>query len=50
MGRHIKLHFAVDTETHDVVAMTVSTDDTRDVKMLPDLVEGAGGTSGWRRF
>jgi hypothetical protein len=40
--RYIKLHFAVNTETHEVVAMEVTTDDTHDVKALPALVEGAG--------
>ncbi len=39
--RYIKLHFAVNTETHEVVAMEVSTDDVHDVKALPGLVEGA---------
>jgi hypothetical protein len=40
--RYIKLHFAVNTETHEVVAMEVTTDDTHDVKALPRLVEGSG--------
>jgi hypothetical protein len=40
--RYIKLHFAVNTETHEVVAMEISTDDMHDVKALPRLVEGAG--------
>ena len=39
--RYVKLHFAVNVETHEVVAMEVSTDDTHDVKALPGLVEGA---------
>jgi hypothetical protein len=39
--RYVKLHFAVNTETHEVVAMEVSTDDVHDVKVLPGLVEGA---------
>ena len=38
-----KLHFAVNTETHEVVAMEISTDDVHDVKALPGLVEGAEG-------
>jgi transposase len=41
--RYVKLHFAVDTETHEVVAMEVSTDDVHDVKALPGLVEEAEG-------
>ena len=40
--RYVKLHFAVNTETHEVVAMKVSTDDTHDVRALPGLVEGSG--------
>jgi hypothetical protein len=38
----VKLHFAVRVDTHDVVAIEVSTDDTYDVKALPGLVEEAG--------
>ena len=41
--RYVKLHFAVNTETHEVVAMEISTDDVHDVKALPGLVEGAEG-------
>jgi hypothetical protein len=41
--RYIKLHFAVNTVTHEVVAMEVSTDDVHDVKALPGLVEEAEG-------
>jgi hypothetical protein len=41
--RYVKLHFAVNTETHEVVAMEVSTDDVHDVKALPGLVEEAEG-------
>ena len=40
--RIVKLHFAVNTVTHEVVAMEISTDDMHDVKALPRLVEGAG--------
>ena len=40
--RYVKLHFAVNTVTHEVVAMEISTDDMHDVKALPGLVEGAG--------
>jgi len=39
--RYVKLHFAVNTETHEVVAMEVSTDDMHDVRALPGLMEGA---------
>jgi hypothetical protein len=41
--RIVKLHFAVNTVTHEVVAMEVSTDDVHDVKALPGLVEEAEG-------
>ena len=40
--RYVKLHFAVNTVTHEVVSMEISTDDVHDVKALPGLVEGAG--------
>jgi hypothetical protein len=40
--RYIKLHFAVNVVTHEVVAMEVTTDDTHDVKALPGLVEESG--------
>jgi len=40
-SRYVKLHFAVNTETHEVVAMEVSTDDAHDVKAFPGLIEGA---------
>ena len=40
-SRYVKLHFAVNTETHEVVAMEVSTDETHDVEALPGLVEGS---------
>jgi hypothetical protein len=41
--RIVKLHFAVNTVTHEVVAMEISTDDVHDVKALPGLVEKAEG-------
>jgi len=41
--RYVKLHFAVNTETHEVVAMEISTDDVHDVKALPGLVGEAEG-------
>jgi hypothetical protein len=37
--KYVKLHFAVNTETHEVVGMEVSTDEEHDVKRLPGLVE-----------
>jgi hypothetical protein len=40
--RYVKLHFAVRVDTHEVVAMEVTTDDVHDVKALPGLVEEAG--------
>jgi IS5 family transposase len=41
--RYVKLHFAVRVDTHEVVAMEISTDDVHDVKALPGLVEEAEG-------
>jgi IS5 family transposase len=41
--RYVKLHFAVNTVTHEVVSMEVTTDDEHDVKALPGLVEEAEG-------
>jgi hypothetical protein len=41
--RYVKLHFAVRVDTHEVVAMEVSTDDMHDVRALPGLVEEAEG-------
>jgi hypothetical protein len=39
--RYVKLHFAVDVETKEIVAMEVSTDDVHDVKAFPGLVKEA---------
>ena len=39
--RYVKLHFAVDVETKEIVAMEVSTDDVHDVKAFKGLLEGA---------
>ena len=39
--RYVKLHFAVDVESKEVVAMEISTDDVHDVKAFPGLLEGA---------
>jgi len=40
--RYVKLHFAVDIESKEVVAMNISTDDVHDVKAFPVLLEEAG--------
>ena len=40
--RYVKLHFAVDTESKEVVAMEISTDDMHDVKAFPGLLKKAG--------
>jgi len=39
--RYVKLHFAVNMETKEVVALEVSTDDTHDSKALPGLLDEA---------
>jgi len=39
--RYVNLHFAVDVETKEVVAMEISTDDIHDVKAFPGLVREA---------
>jgi len=39
--KYVKLHFAVDVKSKEVVAMEISTDDTHDVKTFPRLVEKA---------
>ncbi len=39
--RYVKLHFAVDVETKEIVAMEVSTDDVHDVKAFLGLVKEA---------
>ena len=41
--RYVKLHFAVNTVTHEVVSMEISTDDVHDVRALPGLVGEAEG-------
>lgn len=38
----MKLHFAVDIESKEVVTMNTSTDDMHDVKAFPVLLEAAG--------
>ena len=40
--RHVKLHFAVDIESKEVVAMEISTDDLHDVKAFSGLIVEAG--------
>jgi transposase len=39
--RYIKIHFAVDVRTKEVLAMDVTTDDTNDSEVLPSLIMGA---------
>ena len=39
--RYVKLHFAVNTVTHEVVSMVVSTDDVHDSKEAAGLLEGS---------
>jgi hypothetical protein len=36
--RYIKIHFAVDVRTREVVSMDVTTDDVHDSKVLPRLM------------
>jgi hypothetical protein len=39
--RYIKVHFAVNVETREIVAMDVTTDDAHDSKVFPKLLEEA---------
>ena len=39
--RYVKLHFAVDGRTMEVVSLEISTDDVNDIKAFPVLVEEA---------
>jgi hypothetical protein len=39
--RYIKIHFAVDVRTKEVVAMEVTTDDVHDSEVLPSLIMNA---------
>ena len=39
--RYVKLHFAVNTVTHEAVAMEVSTDDVHDSEVVPELLDEA---------
>ena len=41
--RYVKLHFAVNTMTHEVVSMEVTTDDVHDSRAVPGLLDGAEG-------
>jgi IS5 family transposase len=41
--RYVKLHFAVRVDTHEVVSMTVSTDDDHDSRAVPGLLDEAEG-------
>jgi hypothetical protein len=40
--RYVKIHFAVRVDTHEVVAMKVTTDDVHDSEEAPSLLEEAG--------
>jgi len=42
-SRYMKPHFTINTSTHEVVSMEVSTDDTHDVQCLPRLFRGQRG-------
>jgi hypothetical protein len=39
--RYVKIHFAVDVKTKEVLAMDVTTDDKHDSKALPSLMANA---------
>jgi hypothetical protein len=39
--RYIKIHFAVDARTKEVIAMEVTTDNVHDSKVLPSLIMNA---------
>ena len=39
--RYVKIHFAVDVRTKEVLAMDVTTDDTHDSEVLPNLIMDA---------
>jgi hypothetical protein len=39
--RYVKIHFAVDARTKEVVAMDVTTDDVHDSEVLPSLIMNA---------
>ena len=47
--RYVKLHFAVNTVTHEVVAMEISTNDMHDVRRSPGWWRRRRGTLGWPR-
>ena len=38
--RHVKIHFAVDVKTKEILAMDVTTDDIYDSEALPSLIAG----------
>ena len=40
--RYVKLHFAVNTVTHEVVSMEITTDDAHDSRAVPGLLDEAG--------
>jgi len=39
--RYVKIHFAVDVKTREVLAMYVTTDDIHDSEVLPNLIADA---------
>jgi hypothetical protein len=41
--RYVKIHFAVDVKTKEVLAMDVTTDDMHDSEVLPSLIANASG-------
>ena len=41
-----KLHLAVDADTHEIVAVDLTTDDVGDVSMIPDLLDQIDGPVG----
>lgn len=43
--RYIKIHFAVNAETKEVVSMEITTDDIHDSKVLLSLKMGLNGAS-----
>ncbi|MEM2212841.1 MAG: transposase [Candidatus Nezhaarchaeales archaeon] len=39
--RYVKIHFAVNVKTKEIIAMHITTDDVHDSKVLPTLINGA---------
>ncbi len=48
--RYVKIHFAVNVETKEVVAMDVTTDDVHDSRLLPNLLEDSGNVVKFNDF